>query len=164
MQNLPGLRRCKLGTCELCGGFFHQGGVTGFVKNRAGDGGMRSRHVSICDECLKQVQLDGSEIKPAPQTTEMSAEGKEFWANLKQGTVKGSIVEGKESKILSEVRRLRNLLTIERSARSDLVRIKEQFANDPLLLGIYSSSVQYALDQATEAIDEVFGDLLGVDE
>lgn len=136
MQNLPGLRRCKLGTCELCGGFFHQGGVTGFVKNRAGDGGMRSRHVSICDECLKQsgdaevdekksgdellkdclaplkgfvkleqVQLDGSEIKPGTiKPTEMSAEGKEFWENLKQGIVKGSIVEGKESKTLSGVR------------------------------------------------------------
>lgn len=54
---------------------------------------------------LEQVQLDGSEIKPGTiKPTEMSAEGKEFWANLKQGIVKGSIVEGEESKTLSEVR------------------------------------------------------------
>ncbi len=198
---------------------------------------------------LEQVQLDGEEIKPGTiKPTEISAEGKEFWTNLKQGIVKGSIVEGKESKTLSEVqldeseikprsikpegtmefvkggsthfdgiikikchtpdeltkeqiaeiarqaaeesmnkhkhlledlfadvhvsfktdlelmtevRRLRKLLEIERSARSDLLRLKEQFANDPLLFLVYTPSAAYALEQATMAIDKVFNDLLG---
>ena len=120
------------------------------------------------DVPLEQVQLDSKNIKPdSIRPKEIASLNEDGGANFK-GVVEVTLDPSELAKELireaANIRRLRNLLTIERSARSDLVRIKEQFANDPLLLGIYSSSVQYALDQATEAIDEVFGDLLGVDE
>lgn len=69
-----------------------------------------------------------------------------------------------DNELMTEVKRLRKLVEIERSARSDLERIREKFADDPLLRGIYSSSTQYVFDQVTRAIDETFGVLLGEGE
>ncbi len=55
MQNLPTFQRCKFGTCELCGGFYYRGGVTGLVKNRSEQDVMPVRQVFICDPCLEQI-------------------------------------------------------------------------------------------------------------
>lgn len=214
MQNLPTFQRCKSGTCELCGGFYYRGGVTGLVKNRSEQDVMPVRQVFICDPCLEQigtveenehkikdellgdclaplnglgkleqVELDGGEIKPGSIKPEGSIEF------VKGGNAHfgGIIAAAKESmnrhkhlpedlfvdvhvsfktdnKFRTEIQRLRKLLEIERSARSDLERIREKFADDPLLRGIYSSSTQYAFDQVTRAIDETFGVLLGEGE
>lgn len=193
MQNLPTFQRCKFGTCELCGGFSHRGGVMGLVKDRSGQDVMPVRQVFICDPCLEQigtveeneqkikdellgdclaplkglgkleqVKLDGSEIKPGTlKPTEMNTETKKLFEDL---FIDVHVSFKTDNKFRTEIQRLRKLLEIERSARSDLERIREKFADDPLLRGIYSSSTQYAFDQVTRAIDETFGVLLGEGE
>ncbi len=193
MQNLPTFQRCKFGTCELCGGFSHRGGVAGLVKNRSGQDAVPVRNVFICDPCLEQigtveeneqkikdellgdclaplkglgkleqVQLDGSEIKPGTiKPTEMNTETKKLFEDL---FIDAHVSIKSDLEFMTEVKRLRKLVEIERSARSDLERIREKFADDPLLRGIYSSSVQYVLKQVTRDIDETFGVLLGEGE